>query len=192
MSVANDTSVGRETAILEAAIGVFLRFGFKKTSMDDVAKAVGISRQGLYLYFPNKEALFKAMVMHATQAMRQQAHEALAREDLDVEGRVLAAFEAMHGRGAGMEHLDELIATTAELVGSVVCQLEEGFASDLARVLRSEDIAARWKEAGISAKALAEHLVAVSDGHKRKVDTTTEYLNRMRMAIRMVCQGAPR
>jgi hypothetical protein len=60
----------------------------------------------------------------------------------------------MHGRGAGMEHLDELIATTTGLVGSVVCQLEEGFVSDLARVLRTEDIAADWKEMGFRPRRL--------------------------------------
>ena len=31
------------------------RYGFKKTSMDDVAQAAGVSRQGLYLYFDTKE-----------------------------------------------------------------------------------------------------------------------------------------
>ena len=41
----------RQEAVLEAAVGVFARYGFRKTSMDEVARAAGVSRQGLYLQF---------------------------------------------------------------------------------------------------------------------------------------------
>jgi len=36
----------KREAILVAATAIFLRYGFKKTSMDDVARAAGVSRQG--------------------------------------------------------------------------------------------------------------------------------------------------
>ncbi|MBV8215187.1 MAG: helix-turn-helix transcriptional regulator, partial [Verrucomicrobia bacterium] len=55
-----ESGVQRRDDILEAAIGVFGRFGFKKTSVDDLAAAAGISKQGLYLHFPSKEAVFLA------------------------------------------------------------------------------------------------------------------------------------
>src|SRR5262249_39553700 len=117
MSAADDTGTARQTAILEAAAAIFLRYGFKKTSMDDVARAAGISRQGLYLHFQTKEALFRAMVAHTLEAMHTRASAVLARKDLDIEERVLGAFEALHGTVVGVEHLGELIATTATLVG---------------------------------------------------------------------------
>ena len=47
----------RRAAILETAMRVFLRYGFKKTSMDDLARAAGLSRQGLYLHYRTKEEL---------------------------------------------------------------------------------------------------------------------------------------
>jgi len=124
MADQTETAAARQGAIIEAATGIFLRYGFKKTSMDDVARAAGLSRQALYLYFPTKEALFKAIVAHFVEAMRSAAREALACEDLDVEDRLLGAFEAIHGMVAGSENLDELLATTAALVGPVVRQLE--------------------------------------------------------------------
>ena len=40
---------------LVAAIGVFARYGFRKTSMDDVAAAMGMSRQALYKKFSFKK-----------------------------------------------------------------------------------------------------------------------------------------
>jgi AcrR family transcriptional regulator len=192
MADPSDAAAARKAAIVEAATGIFLRYGFKKTSMDDLARAAGLSRQGLYLYFPTKEALFKAMVAHHVDAVRAAGREALAREGLDVEDRLLGAFEAMHGSAVGSENLDELLATTAELVGPVVCELDEALVADVARTLRAAGVAARWKEAGLSAKDLAEHLSAVSDGIKHKVKTPAEYRDRMRVAVRLVCRGAPR
>ena len=64
--------------------------------------------------------------------------------------------------------------------------------SDVAQALRAASVAARWKEAGVSAKHIAEHLSAVSDGIKRKAKTPAEYRDRMRIAVRLVCRSAPR
>ncbi len=46
-----DPADARQAAVLEAAVGVFARYGYRKTSMDEVARAAGVSRQGLYLQF---------------------------------------------------------------------------------------------------------------------------------------------
>jgi AcrR family transcriptional regulator len=192
MTAQTETGPARQAVIIEAARRIFLRYGFKKTSMDDVARAVGLSRQALYLHFATKEVLFKAMVAHSVEAMHSTAREALAREDLDVEDRLLGAFEAIHGLAAGSENLDELLATTVALVGPVVDQLEEALVSDVAHALRAASVAARWKEAGVSAKQLAEHLSMVSDGIKRKAKAPAEYRDRMRIAIQLVCGSAPR
>lgn len=50
--------------VLEAAMSVFFRFGFKKASMDDIAQSAGLSRQALYLRFHNKDQLFEAALRH--------------------------------------------------------------------------------------------------------------------------------
>jgi len=191
MAEPTEAATARQAEILEVAIGVFLRYGFKKTSMDDLARAAGLSRQGLYLHFPTKEALFKAMVVYCIETMRAEARATLAREDLDLEARVLGAFEAMSSKGVGSESLDELIATTFQLVGSVVCSFEETFLADLTRVLRAAGIAGRWKDAGISVKDLAEHLFAASIGIKHQAKTLDEYRERMRVALRLVCRSVP-
>jgi AcrR family transcriptional regulator len=72
----------RRTTLLEAALGVFLRFGYRKTSMDAVAQAAQISRQGLYLHFAHKEALFRSTVEYAFKTCVADGLKALAREEL--------------------------------------------------------------------------------------------------------------
>lgn len=55
----------RPAEIVAAALEAFAARGFAATRLDDVAKRAGISKGTLYLYFRNKEDLFKAVVREA-------------------------------------------------------------------------------------------------------------------------------
>lgn len=55
---ASNGSVDVRRGILEEAGRLFLHYGFKKTTMDDIARRVGISKGALYLHFTSKEAIF--------------------------------------------------------------------------------------------------------------------------------------
>jgi AcrR family transcriptional regulator len=52
----------KKELILNAAIPVFGKSGFKKTSIEDLADAADISKQGLYLHFSSKEEIFHAAI----------------------------------------------------------------------------------------------------------------------------------
>src|SRR5258708_9131814 len=138
MGATIEISTPRREAILDAAIGVFLRYGFKKTSMDDLARAAGLSRQGLYLHFATKEALFKDSVLLLIATIRAAARAALDRDELDLEKRILGAFDAVHGGVIGRihtEHMDELLETSIQLIGPVIEEMERGLVADMARPL---------------------------------------------------------
>jgi AcrR family transcriptional regulator len=55
----------RPAEIVTAALAVFAERGFSAARLDDVAAQAGISKGTLYLYFPSKEELFKAVVREA-------------------------------------------------------------------------------------------------------------------------------
>lgn len=63
----------RRADILAAARDVFNARGFAGTRMDDIARAVGLSKAALYLQFASKEALFEALVSELIEAMLPQA-----------------------------------------------------------------------------------------------------------------------
>ena len=67
----------RQLAVLDAAVGVFARYGYRKASMDEVARAAGMSRQGLYLQFANKEELFRKALKHSLNSQLTAAVAAL-------------------------------------------------------------------------------------------------------------------
>ena len=49
-------------AVVDAALGVFLQYGFKRSTMGDIAQAAGLSRQSLYARFSNKDEVYAAGV----------------------------------------------------------------------------------------------------------------------------------
>ena len=57
-------SAEKATAILHAATDVFLEQGFDASSMDDVARTAGVSKQTVYSHFNNKEGLYRAIIQH--------------------------------------------------------------------------------------------------------------------------------
>lgn len=54
--------------ILQAGSECFARFGFDKTTLDDIGKRAGLNKASLYYYFKNKEEIFIAVVLAETQA----------------------------------------------------------------------------------------------------------------------------
>ncbi len=90
----------RPQELLQAALSLFVEKGFAATRIDEVAKQAGVSKGTLYLYYPSKEELFKAVV-------RQNLSSLIA------EGQQMAAaFE-----GSSAELLRCLMQTWWERVG---------------------------------------------------------------------------
>ena len=65
--------------ILEAALRLFRRRGFEKTTMRDVAKAAGLAVGAAYYYFPSKDALVLAYYDRTQEAHSALAHEGMKR-----------------------------------------------------------------------------------------------------------------
>ncbi|NJX14453.1 TetR/AcrR family transcriptional regulator [Tamlana crocina] len=55
--------------ILKSAVDLFLNYGFKSVTMDDIASAQGISKKTIYQYFENKTVLVEEAVMYLFQTI---------------------------------------------------------------------------------------------------------------------------
>jgi AcrR family transcriptional regulator len=93
--------------ILDAAVLVFRRQGFRRSSIEQAAEAAGLTRQALYHHFKSREALFRAVI--------ERLHEnALAAE--------IAAAEA--AEKAGKNLADILIAEITARLNQLIAPLE--------------------------------------------------------------------
>ncbi|HEY2033632.1 MAG TPA: TetR/AcrR family transcriptional regulator [Rhizomicrobium sp.] len=78
----------RPQEILDAALACFAEKGFAAARMDDIAERAGVTKGTIYLYFENKEAVFKALVresigVRVTEVLEQvRVSEAPARDIL--------------------------------------------------------------------------------------------------------------
>ncbi|PAQ14425.1 TetR family transcriptional regulator [Bacillaceae bacterium SAOS 7] len=69
-------SVDRKQQIIEAATKSFSLFGYKATTMDQVAKLANVGKGTIYTFFKNKEELFDEIVQSLISDMRYQAEAA--------------------------------------------------------------------------------------------------------------------
>src|SRR5258708_12485243 len=58
----------KREALLREAAAAFNRMGFHATSLDDIARNLGVTKAALYHYFPNKHPLLHACFGHAMEA----------------------------------------------------------------------------------------------------------------------------
>jgi TetR/AcrR family transcriptional regulator, regulator of autoinduction and epiphytic fitness len=179
----------RRRKLMAAALTVFTRFGFRKTSMDEVARAANVSRQGLYLHFATKEALFRASVEHLLDTALTEASAALVDADLPLEKRLVAAFDAWIGRFVGMlgPSAADLVAAANELVGPMVTEREGQFVEAVAKAVRASGLSAAYKPAGVTGQKLAETLYAAARGLKYSAATREAFVEGMTVAVRVMC-----
>ncbi len=79
--------------IIDVAARLFARYGFKKTSIDDVAMAAGIGKGSVYLHFASKEEIFAEVVGRMSDRMLDALAAAVKRARSPA-GKVRAFVEA--------------------------------------------------------------------------------------------------
>ncbi len=126
-------------AILEAALDVFSSRGFRGSTVDQIAKAAGLSKPNLLYYFPSKEAIHRELLgglldtwlapLHAMKAEGDPLEEIMAyvRRKLEMSREMpresrLFANEVLQGapnlEGVLKEHLKPLVDEKAAVIQS--------------------------------------------------------------------------
>ena len=109
--------------ILDGALVQFNQYGFRKTSLEDIARAVGISRTSLYSYFSNKDAIFRAVAQEVHERALAEAQRVLNIEGSiaeRVEAALLARHAPFHAMQATSQHGTELHDEYSKLCGDIV------------------------------------------------------------------------
>lgn len=128
-------------AVLNAALAVFGRYGFRKTSMEAVAKAAGISRPGLYLLYPNKEELYRATITGVMQRAQAAAEAALADKSLDLQAKLVTAIDELIGQYVESEvarDIDQLIQDSSPQLQPLTVEYGDRALATLAATIAAE------------------------------------------------------
>jgi AcrR family transcriptional regulator len=63
--------------VIVTAGQIFSRYGFKKTTMGEIAKALKMGKSSIYYYFESKKEIFEAVVLHEANILRNELTTAI-------------------------------------------------------------------------------------------------------------------
>lgn len=178
----------RRRRILDAARATFVRYGYARTRMEDVAKAAGISRPLLYRQFAGKEDLFFALVSEIAAVSLARAEAALAGPG-DPWARVQGAFEgwaeAYEQILAESGHAAELVSVTESVAGEVIAEGYEALGARLEAALAAAEEAGEidLDRVGATPARFADLLVRASLGFKDDDGGHSRFAARMRTLV---------
>ncbi len=128
-------------ALLDATGALVQRHGYRKTSVEDIARQAGVSRATAYLYFANKEELVLGWIAQRDQErltglrdlIRDDNKSATERAEAFLLARILTRFDSAQPY---TESIDELLAALRPRVLAERDRLHETEAALLAGVLQ--------------------------------------------------------
>ena len=112
--------VAERRRIFKAALGCFERYGLRRTTMDDVAAAAGVSRKTVYNYFTNKAGLVAEVIFDEARRVNARARRHLDL-DLPVADLLVEAELALLNSARKYSYIDILLnpgdfGATAEVI----------------------------------------------------------------------------
>lgn len=185
----------KRDAILNAAFSQFSHYSFRKTSMEDIAKAAGISRASIYSYFQNKDDIFRNVSIQWHDHAEQMAQASLAKSDASIAERIEGALLARHGpfqkiateSTYGTEIYDEHHRLCSDIVADAHSKFLTLLASALKSAVRDQEI--DLKSAGLSADAAAELVNFAASGLKQGARDLPSFEQRIKNFVQLFVRG---
>jgi len=187
--------------ILDAAMRVFRRHGFRRSSIEQAAEEAGLTRQALYHHFASKEALFRAVLerlyeqaLAAEIAAAKAAEEAgLALADIlvaEIGARMQSLLASLKDSPHTEELFSEHLAQARDLYQSYASRFTEEIATTIARVCRKRKLNLA---SGVSVRELARCVEMAVHGTKSvypSMQPVDAFLKQLETMLRMLIAGA--
>jgi len=187
--------------ILDAAMRVFRRHGFRRSSIEQAAEEAALTRQALYHHFASKEALFRAVIERLyQQALGAETAAAKAAEEdgqqladilvAQIGARLGALFASLEGSPHLEELFSEHLAQARDLYQSYATRFADEVAATIARVCRKRKLTLA---SGVTARELARCVEMAIHGTKSAYPSmmpADAFLKQLETMLRMLVAGA--
>ncbi len=182
----------RQDMILDAAFHAFATYGYRRTTMDDIARGVGLSRSALYLHYRNKEDVFRTLAERYFRDALAAMEAALMAPGQSPEEALIAAFVAKDGKFMevvlGTPHGAELLDAGISLTKDLADRAEAQKISLLARWLSALPMA----EGIGTPEAVARTIMVSAMGLKFPGQTLDGYREGQRRLARLFARAIER
>ncbi|WEZ84709.1 helix-turn-helix domain containing protein [Rhizobium sp. 32-5/1] len=181
----------KSALILDAALPVFARYGFQKTTMADIARAAEISRASLYLAFNSKEELFRAGSARAHEQTMSDVEAVLGRTG-NVVDRIAAAISAFQegliAPFSKSENAKELFDINMQLAADITTTARSRLLDLLAKALSNAQAQGEIDLKPIEASPIdvASLIAAAMDGIKHSFSADGPSVEALRLLMRVL------
>ena len=172
---AREGGSSKPNAIVLAGLKLFAQYGYRKTSIDDIANAAQVAKRTVYLHFENKAAVFLAILEYLSDQVRQRCAVAEGAGGTAVD-RLTGLLDAYFGMAFELfsksEHMPELEETFSTLARSRIGELNKEYEDRLARFLRSLEKTGEigGPPKGLTVEQIVHILVRTAEGAKHDPD----------------------
>jgi len=172
-------------AILAAAFEQFRSYGYRRTSMEDIAREAGVSRPALYLHFRNKEEIFVRVSEQLHEEALAAAEDAIkAAADVEtgirdaLDAKVSRFLDVMDSSAHGAELFDESSRLCTELAGRTEARMHKMLAKAFREGVRAGELDLR--SAGLGAETAAELIRLAAYGLKHPSPNVESFRRRLK------------
>ena len=180
----------REEKVLTAARDVFMRYGFKRATMSDLADAAQMSRPALYLIFSSKEAVLRSVVAQIFNELLREVREGLSKNDR-VADKLTFAFEIWCVRPFEMIQASpdakDILESGYEFAAEITLQAFSDFETILSDILRP--LMTSQAEKTLSSEQLAHILATAVQGFKESATSVIQLRDMIEGLITIVVAG---
>jgi AcrR family transcriptional regulator len=168
---ARESVSAKPNAIVLAGLQLFTQYGYRKTSIDDIAQAAQVAKRTVYLHFENKAAVFLAILEYLGKQVRQRCAAVEGAGGTAVD-RLTGLLDAYFGMAFELfsksEHMPELEETFSKLAQARIGDLNAEYEARLARFLRSLEKAGAidGPPQGLTVKQIVHLLIRTAEGAK--------------------------
>ena len=187
--------------ILDAALRVFRRHGFRRSSIEQAAEEAGLTRQALYHHFRSKEALFHGAIERLyQQALAAEIAAAKAAEEADADladvivAEIGARLGVLFAELKGSPHLEELfsehLVQARDVYQAYSTRFGDEVAATIGRVCRAKKL---QLADGMTVKELARCVEMAIHGTKSaypSMQPADAFLAQLATMLRMLIAGA--
>lgn len=187
------TADSRLDQIIAAALAVFGRYGYQRTSMDQIAKAAGISRPALYLHFSGKDDIFRASGEYIADKLISAAETAAAADAPAVDRlyRALVVKVDFSSGSLDAQFRSDLIAEASTRLPDLQASMKARHAGVIEKILHSAaDL--DLTTASIPARDIAVVLLDALTGIAQQDEPADELRRRLRQLVVLTVSGLAR
>ena len=187
-------SADKRAVILDSALDLFRHYGYRRTSMEDIAQAANVAKGTLYLYFKSKDELFEALARQIAERVDENLTAAAGRA-IGTEEKILALLDAKLGFFyrwvLSSPHAAELIDSKPMISEEIFSSVDRHFRSAVAKALKDGVRGGELdpKAAGLSLEAAADTLIAAAYGAESGARDEADFRGRLERIVRLSLRG---